>query len=89
MTCNVHNGDTGNFTDSSLKISIAGGHDVTGVLHNSLNYTVISIRALMGARKSLKARVFGDTKSGVRLFCGGVLTEEPSETWAPTFRVPP
>lgn len=59
---NIHDWNTRDFTDSSLKVFITRGNDVTTMLLASLDETVISIGTLVCTRKSLNSWVFGKAK---------------------------
>jgi hypothetical protein len=53
----VHDGDTGNLSYPTLEIAIAGGDDITFVLHHTFNQTVISISSLVRTGQTLETGV--------------------------------
>ena len=53
----VHDWYTRNFTNTTFQVAITGGHDVAFVLHDSVNQTIVGIRAFMIARQTLEGRV--------------------------------
>ena len=75
MIHNEHDGNTRDFTNTSLQVLIARGDDVAAILHitqlhkangtNTLNEAVISVCALVRARKTLNAGILRQAKSEV------------------------
>lgn len=75
MIHDEHDGNTRDFTDTTLQILIARGDDVATILHitrqhktngtNTLNKAIISVGTLMRARKTLDAGILCQAKSDV------------------------
>jgi hypothetical protein len=60
MRDDIHDGHSWYFSNATLEVLIAGGHDVAPMLPHTLHETVISIGPLVVALQSLEPRVFGD-----------------------------
>ena len=62
MRNDVHDGDTGNFSDSAFEVLVAGGHDEASMLLHSFHNAIVGIGSFVAAFKSLKTRVLRDSE---------------------------
>ena len=63
MTMQIHDGHTGNLSYAPFQFTITRGHDVTFVLCDPLNDTVIGVGTLVRAWQAFETWIFGDTQS--------------------------
>lgn len=57
MSRDVHDGDTGDFSDSSFEVSIAGSDDIDTMCGNSVHDAVVGVSAFMVTADALESPV--------------------------------